>query len=84
MRVICAICVLCLAFAIYSGHRIASETHFATSYEPSRVPGASKSPDRDNIATLEQAQRIRASRLAPTGTHPSSTLSSIMDALSGR
>lgn len=84
MRVIFAICVVCFAFAIYSGHRIVSESHFATSTEPSRVPGAPKSPYRDSIATLEQAQRIRASRLAAAGTHPPSKLDSIMDALSGR
>ena len=84
MRVVFAICVLCLATAIYSGHRIVSETHFPRSYGLSPVPGAPKSPPRDSLATLEQAQRIRASRLETAALRPSSTFDTIMDALSER
>jgi hypothetical protein len=83
LRVVFAICVLCFALAIYSGHRIVSETH-PTSYEPSPVPGVSRGPDRDSTATLEQAQRIRASRLAAVANRPSSTLGTIVDALTRR
>ena len=84
MRVVFAICAVCFALAIYSGQRIVSETHFPSSLEPSPVPGASRGPHRDSIAALEQVQRIRASRLAEGGSHPSSTLDMIMDALSRR
>ena len=83
MRVVFAICLLCLALAIYSGHRIVSETH-PTSYEPSPVPGVSRGLHRDSIATLEQAQRIRASRLVAAANRPSSTLDTIMNALAPR
>jgi hypothetical protein len=41
-------------------------------------------PHRDSIAALEQAQRIRASRLATGANHPSSALDLIMATLSGR
>src|SRR5262249_36023175 len=73
-RVIFAICVVCFALAIYSGHRIVSETHLPPIYEPSPVPGVSRGLHRDSIATLEQAQRIRASRLAAAANRPSSPL----------
>ena len=84
MRVVLAICILCFALAIYSGHVILTETHLPSSYEPSRVPGVTKSPHRDSIAALEQEQRIRASRLAGAGIRPSSALDAILTALSGR
>jgi hypothetical protein len=74
---------MCFALAIYSGQRIVSETHLHTNAEPSPVPGVPRGLQRDSIAVLEQAQRIRASRLAANATHPSSTLDTIMDALSG-
>jgi len=83
LRVLVAICVMCFALAIYSGHRIVSETRFPSSYEPSPVPGVPKSQHRDSIAALEQEQRIRASQLGPTGTRPSS-LATLMEALSRR
>jgi hypothetical protein len=73
---------MCFALAIYSGHRIVSETHLYTSSEPSPVPGVAKGLHRDSIAVLEQAQRIRASKLAAAQPRPSSTLDMIMDALS--
>jgi hypothetical protein len=84
LRAIFAICVLCFALAVYSGHRIVSETHLHTADEPWRVPGVPPSPHRDSIAALEQAQRIRASRLATAAAHPSSALDLIMATLSGR
>jgi len=84
LRVILAIFVLSLASAIYSGHRIVSEAHFPKSHGRSPVPGVSKSLRRDSVATLEQAQRIRAERLALAGAHPSSTLDTIVDAVNGR
>lgn len=63
LRVVFAVCALCFALAIYSGHRIVAETHLHTSDGPSPVPGVSKGPYRDSLASLEQEQRIRASRL---------------------
>ena len=84
MRVILTISVVCFASAIYAGHRIVSETHFPRSYEQSPVPGVPKRLHRDSIATLEQAERIRADRLALAGPHPSSTLDTIVDALNWR
>jgi hypothetical protein len=84
LRVVFAICVLCFALAIYSGHRIVSETHLHAGGEALLIPGASKSPPRDRTATLEQAQRIRASRQAAEANQRSSTVDTIVDALSGR
>ena len=84
MRVMLTISLLCVASAIYSGHRIVSETHFPRSYAPSPVPGVSRGLHRDSTATLEKAQEIRAARLALAGTHPSSALDTIVDALRGR
>ena len=84
MRVIVAIFVLSVASAIYSGHRIVSETHFPRSYEPSPVPGVPRGLQRDSMATLEKAQQIRAARLALAETRSASTLGTIVDALSGR
>lgn len=84
LRVILVIFVLCLVSAVYSGHRIVSETHFPRSDARSPVPGVSRSLHRDSTATLEQEQRIRAARLALAETHPASTLDTIVDALSGR
>lgn len=81
LRVVFAVCALCFALAIYSGHHIVSETHLHT--EPSPIPGVSRSPHRESIAALEQEQRIRASRLGSAGIHPSSTLDTIMEALGG-
>jgi hypothetical protein len=72
---------MCFALAIYSGHRIVSETHLHTSSEPSLVPGVPRGLRRDSIATLEQAQRIRASQLAAAPIRRASTLDTIMDAL---
>ncbi len=84
MRAVFAICAVCFALAIYSGHRIVSETHLHAGDEPSLIPGASTSLHRDSIATLEQEQRIRASRLVAAAGHRSSTLETIVGALSGR
>jgi len=83
LRVVFAICALCFALAIYSGHRIVSDTHLPASAGPSQVPGVPKGLHRDSIAALEQEQRIRASRLESAGTRPPSTLEKIVDALSG-
>src|SRR5262249_48618235 len=63
LRVVFSLCVLCLALAIYSGYRILAETHLHT--EPSPIPGALQA-HRDSIDAVEQAQRIRASRLETT------------------
>lgn len=84
MRVVFAVCALCFALAIYSGHQIVSETHLHLSSAPFPVSGGPGSPHRDSLAALEQQQRIRASRLASAGIHPSSTLDTIMEALGGR
>jgi hypothetical protein len=84
LRVVFAICVVCLALAIYSGHRILSETHFHQGDEALRVPGVPNSAQRDSIASLEQAQRIRASRLAAADNRGSSPLDAIAQFLSGR
>jgi len=84
MRAVFAICALCFALAIYSGHRIVSETHLHPSSEPSRVPGMAKSQHRYSIAALDQEQRIRAGQLAGVGILRPSTFDRIMDALSGR
>jgi len=84
LRVVFAICVLCFAAAIYSGHRIVSETRLPRSYPASPISSASKGPHRDSIASLEQEQRIRASQLEAAGTRPSSTLDTILEVLRGR
>ena len=84
MRAVFAICGVCFAVAIYTGHHIISETHFPRSYEISRVPGVAKGPPRDSIASLEQAQRIRASQFAAAGIHSLFTFDTIADALGGR
>lgn len=84
LRAVFAICVLCFGLAIYSGHRIVSETQLHRADEPSLVPGMPKSPRRDTIAALEQEQRIRAARLTATGVHTASAFQTIMDALNGR
>lgn len=84
LRVVFAICALCLAAAVYSGHRIVSESHFPASYEPSRVPGVPRSSHRDDIAALEQEQRIRAAQMAGEGTHPWSIFDMIIGAVGGR
>jgi hypothetical protein len=82
LRFVFAICVLCFALAIYSGHRIIAETHLHT--EPSPIPGASRTEHRDNIATLEQAQRIRASQLKATWARPPSAVNTFLAVLGGR
>jgi hypothetical protein len=83
LRVISAICVLCFALAVYSGHHIVSETHLHASHEPSRVPGMSK--NAHDTAALEQAQRMRAARLTSGSTSGfSSTFDSARAALGAR
>jgi hypothetical protein len=82
VRAVFAICAVCLALAIYSGHRIMAETHLHT--EPSPIPGVSNGAHRDSIATLEHAQRIRASLFAITAARPASTLTTIFSILSER
>jgi hypothetical protein len=82
LRAIFAVCAVCLALAIYSGHRIMAETHLHTG--PSPIPGASRSLHRETFETLEQAQRIRASRLGITAVRPSSVFTTIMEVLSDR
>ena len=71
MRAVSVILVLCFALAIYSAHRILSETHLHAGNEPSPVPGMSTRLDRETIATLDQAQRIRA--WAPESSLPRKT-----------
>ena len=83
MRAVFAICAVCFALAIYSGQRIVSETHLHASNDPSPVPGVSRSAHRDSIEGLEQAQRIRASRLATVAAHPTSTFDTILEVLNG-
>jgi len=54
---------VCFALAIYSGHRIISETHLHLGDEPSMVPGAAKRLHRDNTAMFDDyARRAALSR----------------------
>jgi hypothetical protein len=63
LRVIFATCVVCFALAIYSGHRIISETHLHLGDEPSMVPGAAKRLHRDSTAMFDDyARRAALSR----------------------
>ncbi len=84
MRIVFATCVLCFGLAIYSGFRIVSDTHLHLGDEPSLIPGAPKSLHGDSIAALDQAQRIRASRLLISAPRRTSTFDLIADALNGR
>ena len=81
LRAVSAICAVCFALAIYSGHRIISETHLHTG--PSPIPGGSSSLHRDSTAALEQAQRIRAS-VAIAGARPAFSLAAIWKVLDAR
>jgi hypothetical protein len=80
LRVVFSLCALCLVLAIWSGYRIVTETHLHT--EPSPISGVAA--HRDSIDAVEQAQRIRASRLEITAVRPVSTVATILDALSDR
>ncbi len=82
MRVVFSVCALCFALAIYSGYRIVADTQLHT--EPSPIPGAFQAAHRESIDAVEQAQRIRASRLEITGARPASTVTSLWDVLSER
>ena len=84
MRAVFAICVVCLALAIYSGACIVSETRLHTGDAPAGIPGVSNGSDRDSMASVEQAQRIRAARLLTAENHRSTALDAIIDALGGR
>ncbi len=84
MRAVFAICVVCFALAIYSGSRIVSETHLHTGDAAVAIPGVTNGSDRDSFAAVDQAQRIRASRLVAAESRRSSALDAIMDALGGR
>ena len=82
MRVVFSVCALCLTLAIYAGYRIVAETHLHT--EPSPIPGTFQATHRDSIDAVEQAQRIRASRLEISAARRVSTVTTILEALSER
>jgi hypothetical protein len=84
LRAVFVTCVVCFALAIYSGGRIVSETHLHMGDAPVTIPGVSNGSDRDSSAAVEQAQRIRASRLLAAENRRPSALDAIIDALGGR